>query len=432
MAELVGTLLWEMRSAANLTLGKLAQQAGVSKAALSRWEAGLCQPRVSELEAVLDALNASPAQRALALARIDAPRALRQLRHSPAPDSPGSPLTAGDLLRAMRGRSGWTQEQVAERLGVSGAAVARWELGERLPDAQQMQALCYALGAREEEIIALTSGRFREAPVEAEPTDWEEKEAELFFHIEAIRENRVGGLEDLHYIQLDREIWQWALREPAARLLLAQLRVYHAHYHRLHQRWELSRTMAQQAQQTLLNAPQPDSEKDLFIRLRLAIVQAATAVHGGVRPAPERGIRLLSPWVERSHTLPVFQAWLLSDIAKYLSLTGKHEEALALIEKACRLVTDNFPLELYLRRYDHSQLLLRAGRAQETLRVLPDHRNRAGSPEAVEVLLLQAEALRRLDCLTEAQDCLERAHTLIEEQDMKLHRPKAQALARQL
>ena len=60
MAELVGTLLWEMRTAANLTLGKLAQQTGVSKAALSRWEAGLRQPRVSELEAVLDVLNASP------------------------------------------------------------------------------------------------------------------------------------------------------------------------------------------------------------------------------------------------------------------------------------------------------------------------------------------------------------------------------------
>src|SRR5690349_3765018 len=118
MEEKVGTLLWEMRTAAGWTLGGLARQAGVSKAALSRWEAGVYQPRAAELGAVLDALGARPAQRALALSRIDAPRALRQLRQRTPDDEIDTPLTAGDLLRAMRLRGNWTQEQVAARLGV--------------------------------------------------------------------------------------------------------------------------------------------------------------------------------------------------------------------------------------------------------------------------------------------------------------------------
>src|SRR5262245_60758231 len=122
-------------------MGRLAQKAGVSKAALSQWEAGSRLPRVAELEAVLDALGAPPSQRALALASIDAPRALRRLRSPGANAGLGPPSAAGDLLRAMRLRRGWTQEQVAAQVGVVRNAVARWERGDRLPSAGQIQAL---------------------------------------------------------------------------------------------------------------------------------------------------------------------------------------------------------------------------------------------------------------------------------------------------
>src|SRR5690349_11242337 len=61
MTEHVGTLLWELRTAGGWTQGKLAQRAGVSKATLSQWESGSRQPCVPELEAVLDALEASAA-----------------------------------------------------------------------------------------------------------------------------------------------------------------------------------------------------------------------------------------------------------------------------------------------------------------------------------------------------------------------------------
>lgn len=185
MPEQVGALLWELRTAGGWTLGKLARRAGVSKAALSRWESGSRQPRVMELEAALDALGANAARRALVFARIEAPRALRHLRRIADPGL-GAPPTAGDLLRAMRLRKGWTQEQTAARVGVVRTAVAHWERSERLPSTEQIQALCYALGAQEEELIALTTGAFTATPAE-EPTTWEEKEADLGGRLEAVR-----------------------------------------------------------------------------------------------------------------------------------------------------------------------------------------------------------------------------------------------------
>src|SRR5262249_6558631 len=131
MAEQVGTLLWQWRTESGWSQGRLARLAGVSKAALSLWEAGKRQARPPELEATLDALGVTPAQRALALSRIDAPRALRRLRTTPLGDGLVAPPSAGDLLRALRLRGGWTQEQVALRVGVRQHTVTRWESGDR-------------------------------------------------------------------------------------------------------------------------------------------------------------------------------------------------------------------------------------------------------------------------------------------------------------
>lgn len=44
-------------------------------------------------------------------------------------------------LKLFRKRNGYTQEQIAERLGVSRQAVAKWERGESLPDIENVIAL---------------------------------------------------------------------------------------------------------------------------------------------------------------------------------------------------------------------------------------------------------------------------------------------------
>lgn len=51
----------------------------------------------------------------------------------------------GPFLRDLRTRRGLTQEQVAEALHVSGAAVSKWETGKCLPDLTKLEALAEVL-----------------------------------------------------------------------------------------------------------------------------------------------------------------------------------------------------------------------------------------------------------------------------------------------
>ena len=52
----------------------------------------------------------------------------------------------GPYLRDLRARRGLTQEQVAEALHVSGAAVSKWENGKCLPDLAKLETLAEVLG----------------------------------------------------------------------------------------------------------------------------------------------------------------------------------------------------------------------------------------------------------------------------------------------
>jgi transcriptional regulator with XRE-family HTH domain len=425
VAGQIGTLLWELRTAGNWTLGQLARQAGVSKSALSQWESGTRQPRVTELEAVLDALNADAAHRALVLAGIDAPRALRRLRQ-PAVSPLGPPPTAGDLLRAMRRRRDWTQEQAAAAAGVRRGALMRWERGERLPASEQVQALCYALGAREEELVALTTGAFTATPVEA-PATWEEAAADLGPRYEALRRGECLGLEELTCLMLEREAWGWALRDSTARHALATYYAAHAQFYRAEGRLGEIGPLAQRA---LAVVPEPDPRSGTF--LWSVILNAVAAVYGGSFPAPERGIRLLRAWVERS-TPPHYTAWMLSNMAEYAALAGETEASLALAERACRVAAQyERPVELYLRRLDHGRLLLAAGRPAEALRVLPEPDPELDIRTLPELWLLRAEAHGHVGEHAAAQEELQRADVLIKAGNRARLRPRLEGLAQRL
>ena len=47
----------------------------------------------------------------------------------------------GHVLAAARRARGWTQEGLAEQLGVSRQAVSRWELDEALPESSNLLPL---------------------------------------------------------------------------------------------------------------------------------------------------------------------------------------------------------------------------------------------------------------------------------------------------
>ena len=50
-------------------------------------------------------------------------------------------MTLGEQLKELRTRTGFSQEMVAERVGVSRQAVTKWESGRTLPTAENLAAL---------------------------------------------------------------------------------------------------------------------------------------------------------------------------------------------------------------------------------------------------------------------------------------------------
>lgn len=419
--EQVGTVLWSLRTSRGWTLGQLARQAGVSKAALSRWESGERQPRMPELLAVLDALDASPAQRSLALARMDVPRALRQLREASLENSAGAPPTAGDLLRALRLRRGWSQQEVAERAGAGRTAVVRWENGDRLPSAEQMQTLCFVLGASEEEWFALTTGRF------SEPTDgashWEERAAALLQRRERFSNGDIQTPGDLFYLNLQHEAWKLATEHEEATSVLAEILAYYAQELVNYQRWSEADTIALRA---LSLAPRQKHEPEYA--LRAALAHAAASVFAGHRVVPERGIHELQGVLPHSNS-PVFTAWILSDTAKYTTLAGQAERGIALAAQALDVAEQSESHSDRLRRLiDYSLALMEAGRLDEALERLPGVLPDVGDVFVHEALA-RADAYGRLGSFSAAQDWLLRGYAAVPGANAEHLRPQLDALA---
>jgi transcriptional regulator with XRE-family HTH domain len=413
-AEQTGTLLWEMRTAGGWTLGRLAQQAGVSKMALSRWEAGTRQPRIPELEAVLKALNANAAQKARIFATINAPRAIQHLRTAMTDAGMGDMPSAGDLLRAMRLRQGWTQGQTAAALHVTQATVARWEKGERLPDNTQVHTLCYVLGAKEEELLALTTGQFTDTPA-VEPANSSAAYEELTAVFESGIER--GKLQsDLFYLLLERKTLPHAVHSEKIRPLLGRIYAAHAQFLRNGGRAAEAAPIARRA----LQIASPHDGDTVF---RAAIMSAAGAVYSGAHTAPQRGIGILRGWVERT-AYPAFAAWMVSEIAGYLQMLGQNEQAVEVAEKAYEMSkTCVNPTEPFLRRCDWAKALLVVNRPNEALKILPNWEQETIWEQA-STILIASEAHRQAGNLSKSHDLLQQAQTLITMHQIEILRPR--------
>lgn len=62
----------------------------------------------------------------------------------------------GDVIRTLREKKGLTQEELAQRIFVSGKAVSKWETGKGYPDVSLLEPLAAALGIS---VIELLSGQ---------------------------------------------------------------------------------------------------------------------------------------------------------------------------------------------------------------------------------------------------------------------------------
>jgi hypothetical protein len=238
------------------------------------------------------------------------------------------------------------------------------------------------------------------------------------------------GLADLILLTLERKAWTLATQRRAARALLARLLAHHAEMCRNAERWSEAATLAQRALQLVSFTPETE---DLV--LRAGIVSAASLVYGGSRLAPEHGLHALSPLLARS-TSPVFSAWIQSDMAKYLALSGQAAASLTLAEEARKTVLTTNRTEIYLRQMDNARLLLEAGQPDAALRVAPEpdvmSSGVVGQRQLAQDLLFHAQAQRLSHNIPAAQDYLRRGLDIIQAHSLDVLQVKADALAERL
>lgn len=67
--------------------------------------------------------------------------------------------TFGDNLAKARKKAGLSQEELAEKMGLTRQTISKWETGASAPDVEELQRLCAALSASAEELICGEVGR---------------------------------------------------------------------------------------------------------------------------------------------------------------------------------------------------------------------------------------------------------------------------------
>ncbi len=431
-SQTLGDLLRAVRQERGWGMEQAARAAGVHRATLYRWEQGEAQPRLAELQALLEALGAGASLRDQALALMTAPRARKhvlvesnrmseQAGLGPMPNS-------GELLRAMRLRRGFSLEAAAARLGVTPRTLRRWEKTEVWPSAEQLHALCYALGAHCEEVAALTTGRI--SPTLIPDVERVGTPADLADRFEAFCQSiaitvEQEALKDLSFLAFEAQAWRMAAQHDSARAVLTDIYSRHAQHCSNWERFQEAGEKADRAMEVGITARLPPA-----LLARAAIVGARAAVYRGERVMPTRGLERLRLWADTPFS-PEFRAWLLSDMAKYLALTGRVEPAMEIAAQAPRIAEAIDPIELAMRHLDQAQVFLLAGRPGAALATL--------TPEPVQLprmralfALLSVEALRMLGDTTAAQAKL--AHVLedMQQPQWEAYWVQAKALAARL
>jgi len=408
----LASLLRRLRRSQMMTQDQLAAKAQVARSTLVRWERGNHQPRIPELIAVLDVLNASPEERTEALTLISASRAIQSLRaeqHQPieaGQDWMFSPET-GDLLRVMRIRRGMTQEQVADSIGIRRVSLSRWETGDLIPSAERLNDLMVLLGALPAEKVALTRGVLAPSYLAASADDPFEAAVN---HYEQVTK---GGfdpvlepLKDLEYLRLERTFANLSISHPAARQYLLNTYSHHAHWlsvqSRFHEAGKYADRVLEAVEAELPREPE---------WMRVIPISARAAAYGGGLRRVKRGASILESWLP-SVQPPEFHAWILGDLSFYLAEEGNLQSAIEVASKSCRVaVRCENPYEISNRRTDLAEILLKteqSGDAARATDLLPPIL--ANHPQGrVREALLWAKALWLTEDRVEACKWLDRA-----------------------
>lgn len=75
-------------------------------------------------------------------------------------------MATGSLIAQRRREKNWTQEQLAERIGVSNKTVSKWECGKCMPDYSVVENLCRELDVTLNELMNGKAGERNPQPVD--------------------------------------------------------------------------------------------------------------------------------------------------------------------------------------------------------------------------------------------------------------------------
>lgn len=437
-----GTFVRNLRGNRNVSLRGLSTRAGVDKSTLIRWEAGKSLPRLPELQAMLDALDASSDQRRQALEMIGAPRAVTKIREEDQrtavrTDRDAIPIPMiGDLLRAMRQRRGKTVEEVAHALNVSTRSIRAWEHSDAWPNTEHLHRLCYTLGAAPSEVAALTAGNawlttLSPLPVSSSPNALDRMRAyldSLFIQEEGF-DGEAEAIKDIAYLALLARLAPLTLEHQSARPLLLNTYAGYATWLSNQHRYREAGSYAERALELKQGKGKQNPEW-----LRAAIISAHAIVYSGRHANMQTAVRVANPLLESVLPIaeidhPVFEAWILSEMSGFAYIGGQVEAALKYSIHACDVAAKVNPVEYDLRRFDQAKLLVHLHRADEALTVLPAERTTCHPPRRMAGCLLRAEALLQLGNLAEAHDWLGKAYEIIHLHHLDSH--EADLLAQQ-
>lgn len=345
-------LLRQHRAKRGWTLGRLAQQCGVHKATLSRWEAGTQVPRAAELATVLDALGVDGAD-----------RQKRLLEYAPASVSAvtrragDAALSAGELVHALRLRSGLTQSEAAAKAGVTQSLLSRWENGYALPDDGERHNLCFHLGASAQEAAAMITQPFIEGPL---PDDRDALVGQFRF----LRGNHPYHDKELEYLVVESRMARLAKRKQA----------------------DLSDLTPIWAEQALIHA---DKYKDRNAERRL-LARSLKALRATRGPLPSQHVAVVLHYYEEkggtadpAERLAAMEEWVprfVDPDAKAYYLNGvvgvarevDKRHSLCLLDEITEIITGD-EIEFPLRMENRAHHLIRMNEPAAALAVLERH-----------------------------------------------------------
>ena len=153
MELFVGKKIELLREDGGMSQGELAKVLGVTRQTVSKWEADVCRPKVKVLQALCGLFGVDMSY----FTGVEV--------------SPQQIGTLGEFIRKLRRRAKLSQEQFAERMGVSRRMISLWETGEVKPRAGMLQKLgeCFCMDEEErQQLQRLAAAERAQSPAAGE------------------------------------------------------------------------------------------------------------------------------------------------------------------------------------------------------------------------------------------------------------------------